>query len=86
MTRHEPIGDDEIFVGNTHKGQAQVDWLRARGVKSARLGNQALDIEGKRLPKDIYLPVIISRADRKIYNDVMNSQGFLDSCQRRINP
>ena len=78
---HEAIGQDEKFVGNTDKGRARVDWLHERGVRSARLGTIALDLDGKRLSGQ-YKPVIIARAHEGIYDSVMMRATFGDGYRR----
>ena len=73
----------EEFVGNTHKGESAVEFLHKKGITTARLGEQAYDIEGKKLPKEIYRPMMIGREHSGKYSDVMMSMTFGDGFRHR---
>lgn len=74
---------DEIFVGNTDKGDSRIAWLQKRGVASARLGDQACDIDGDPLPPERYRPVIINRRDVDAYDNAMMTETFGADWRRR---
>ena len=76
MVNHPEQSQSEEFIGNTHKGGAAVEFLHKHGITTARLGEQAYDIDGKKLPTEIYRPVIIGREHSKKYDDVMMSMTF----------
>jgi len=67
---------DEFCVGNTHRGEGAIEWLNQQGVMGVRLGEQAYDINGKPLPKDIYRPLIIENSDGAKYDRVMMEKTF----------
>ena len=69
------IKTNEIWVGNIERNGGRVKELQAAGVTSARLGDVALHIEGKKLPS-YYAPLIISRAQEMIYDDYMMRKTF----------
>jgi len=75
MSYHPEQGYDEIFVGNTHRGEEHIDFLRRNGVKSARLAGTAYDIYGRPLPETLR-PIIIRREDEPIYDELMMSLTF----------
>ncbi len=76
MAAPEGVKSTEIWVGNMprDKGFERIEILKKVGVTSARLGNVALDIEGKRLPS--YAPLIISKSQEMIYDDYMMRKTF----------
>lgn len=73
---------DEFCVGNTHRGEAAIAWLKERGVDGCRLGNQAYDLEGKPLPSDIYRPLIIKNTDAAKYDNTMMKATFGNGFRR----
>ena len=85
MLSHPEQASSEEFVGNTHKGESAVELLHKNGITTARLGEQAYDIEGKKLPKEIYRPIIIGREHSGKYSDFMMSTTFGDgfSCRAK---
>lgn len=68
----------EVFVGNTSsEGGAPVripEYLS--GLATARLGEQAYDIEGRRLSRDHYRPVFIGRSEVASYDRIMMGRTF----------
>jgi hypothetical protein len=48
MLNHPETRSNEEFIGNTHRGQAAIDFMHKNGITSARLGEQAYDIDGKK--------------------------------------
>jgi hypothetical protein len=83
MLNHPETRSNEEFIGNTHRGQATIDFMHKNGITSARLGEQAYDIDGKKLPKEIFRPIIIGREHSKKYDDVMMSITFGDGFHHR---
>lgn len=73
--RHEPCGANEIWLGNTDKGSAKIDALKAKGLRTVRLGSLAYDIEGAPLPP-IYQPLFISRVEQDAYDTIMMKAAF----------
>jgi len=82
MGYHPETSKDEEFIGNTHKGESAIALLHQQGVRTARLGRQAYDIDGKKLPTDIYQPVIINISESNRYSDVMMSLTFGEGFRR----
>ncbi len=77
MSHHEKTGDNQVFVGNTKDGDAGIEWLHSQGVASARLGDVAYDIDGRRIPNDLGCrPVFIESEDRANYHRVMMKKTF----------
>lgn len=60
---YDECGKDEIFVGNT---RADNDLSELPGVK-CRLGTQAYDINGRRLPTDYMLPLYVHKDSMRLY-------------------
>jgi hypothetical protein len=83
MLNHPEQSSSEEFVGNTHRGESAVEFLHKNGITTARLGEQAYDIDGKKLPKEIFRPIIIGREHSKKYDDVMMSIAFGDGFRHR---
>jgi len=76
MTRlHNEAGADEIFVGNCQRDGDTLVKLQMAGLKAARLGEVAYDIDGKPLPRE-YAPLLIKRSDADLYDDVMMTRTF----------
>lgn len=73
--RHEPCGANEIWVGNTDKGEARISLLRDQGLRTIRLGSLAYDIDDKPLPP-LYKPVFVARAEIEAYDRVMMQATF----------
>ena len=64
------MDDEQKFVGNSMRWEKRVAFLRARGV-DAHAGEQAYDINGKKLPTDLHRPIFIARSDEMKYDRVM---------------
>ncbi|MCA9307865.1 MAG: hypothetical protein KDA16_15160, partial [Phycisphaerales bacterium] len=60
--------DGEVFVGNTDTTRKNLDHLKS--LKTLRLGDDALDINGKKLPRQ-YRPIFISKAEEGAYDRIM---------------
>lgn len=67
---HEACGPQEVFLGNTGRHSGRFEELRRKGLKTIRMGNQALDIEGKKLP-NYYAPLFLSRSEENKYDAIM---------------
>ena len=74
--RHEKLQCGETCVGNTDKGEAKIAELKKAGIESARLGEQALDIDGKSISPEIWRPLIISNLDAQKYDHYMMTKTF----------
>lgn len=66
MSQCTGIREGEAFIGNTDEGIP--DYIKH--LPTARLGEVALDIEGKKLPPE-YKPIFMSRADAASYDRIM---------------
>lgn len=63
---------DEIFVGNADPKAWPKDYLRH--LKTLRLGDQAVDLAGKKLPTDYALPMLLCRSELPEYNRIMEQR------------
>lgn len=72
--RHEPYGVNEVWLGNTDKGTAKIEAMKAKGLRTIRLGTRAYNIDGKLLPP-FYRPVFIARAEEDAYSQIMHQMG-----------
>lgn len=72
---HAECKANEIFVGNTDRGVERIEFFKAKGLNSVRLGETAYDIEGKALPA-IYSPIFVSRSEADAHNNVMMTETF----------
>jgi len=59
-----------VFLGNT---KANAIPERLRGLKTIRLGTQAVDINGEVLDPKEYLPLYIDKSEEKAYDDIMRN-------------
>lgn len=74
---HEACGPHEIFVGNTRRDNSSLGYLIAGGMKTARLGLIAYDIDGKVLAQsEGYAPVFIHRAESDLHDEIMMKRTF----------
>ena len=68
----------EVFVGNTSSENGTPvcvpDYLT--GLTTVRLGEQAYDIEGKKLNRDHYRPIFIGRSEVPAYDRIMMTKTF----------
>lgn len=72
MTRHEPCGKDEIFVGNTDFTD-HLSAYREAGIPMIRLGQVAYDINGQVLPFT-YRPIFVHRSQYALYDEFKMAQ------------
>jgi hypothetical protein len=74
MSHYTGARADEVFVGNTETKNGVPGHLR--GLTTARLGEQALDIEGKKIPPEYMRPLFVGRAEADAYNRIMMRRTF----------
>jgi hypothetical protein len=74
MSKYAGAKPDEIFVGNTDAAKGIPEYLRE--LKTVRLGDQALDINGNKLSPAEYLPIFIGRSEQDAYNRIMMRKTF----------
>lgn len=65
---------NEVFVGNTETKHGVPDHLRC--LTTARLGDQAIDIEGKKIDPDYMRPLFVGRAEADVYDRIMMRRTF----------
>lgn len=65
---------NEIFVGNTKTKDGLPEYLI--GLQTVRLGEQALDIDGKEIAPSYMLPLFVSRTELVKYNQIMDKRTF----------
>lgn len=69
MSQYVGEKPNEIFCGNHPANEGIPVYLRS--LKTIRIGEQALDIHGKKLPKNYMLPIFICRSELSAYNTIM---------------
>lgn len=74
MSHYTGARADEVFVGNTATKNGVPEHLRE--LRTARLGEQALDIEGKKLSQDYMRPLFIGRSEADAYDRIMMKRTF----------
>ncbi|MFK5893782.1 MAG: hypothetical protein QM504_11230 [Pseudomonadota bacterium] len=67
--KHEKIGTNEVFVGNTDHVSSIP--LHLKSLKTIRFGKQALDINGETISLDHMLPLIIEKSEMNKYDAIM---------------
>lgn len=72
--RYSPdeIREGEIFVGNV-RCDPYVPKPYLQTLKTIRLGNQAHDVTGLKLPLDMYKPMFIDKSEFDLYNKIMDN-------------
>lgn len=70
MSTHPEASEHEFFAGNTRTTEWPKSYLA--GLSTARLGDTAYDIHGKRLGAE-YRPIIVGRSEANEYNVAMTS-------------
>ena len=77
MAHHEPCGPHEIFVGNTLRDGESCRILVSKGMRTARLGKTAYDIDGKPLREcEGYAPLFIHRSESDLHDSIMMERTF----------
>lgn len=74
MSHYAGKRDNEIFVGNVDASTGIPPHLS--GLKTARLGEQALDIYGAKLDPSDMLPLFIGRSEGNAYHRIMMKRTF----------
>lgn len=74
MSHYTGARPDEVFVGNTETKNGVPEYLR--GMTTARLGDQALDIEGKKIEPEYMRPLFVGRAEADAYDRIMMRRTF----------
>lgn len=65
---------DEVFVGNMRTKDGVPEYLG--GMRTARLGEQALDIEGKKIDLAYMRPLFIGKSEVDAYHRIMMKRTF----------
>jgi hypothetical protein len=65
---------DEVFVGNVPAKTGVPEYLTS--LRTARLGEKALDIEGRPLSPEHMLPLFIGRTEADAYDRIMMKRTF----------
>lgn len=66
--------EDEIFVGNVPTAEGIRPYLQ--GLRTARIGEQALDIDGNKLDPNYMRPLFIGRSEADAYDEIMMRRTF----------
>lgn len=74
MSHYTGSRADEVFVGNTRTKDGIPEHLR--GLRTARLGEQALDIEGKKIDPAHMRPLFVGRSESGEYDRIMMRRTF----------
>lgn len=74
MSHYQGKREGEIFVGNVKTVRGIPAYLS--DLKTARLGEQALDIDGGKLDTGYMLPLFINQNEQNIYNRIMIRHTF----------
>lgn len=74
MSHYTGARPDEVFVGNTQTKDGVPEYLRS--LTTVRLGDQALDIEGKKIEPEYMRPLFVGRAEADAYDRIMMRRTF----------
>lgn len=66
--------EDEIFVGNVPTEEGLQPHLQ--GLRTARIGELALDIDGNKLDPNYMRPLFIGRSEADAYDEIMMRRTF----------
>ena len=69
MAKYQGKKESEFFAGNTYTENGIPEHVK--GLKTARLGAQALDIEGHTINPDLMRPLFIDNSEAKAYDRIM---------------
>lgn len=75
MSKYIGAHPDEIFLGNVDVSKKKGIPDHLSSLKTVRLGEQALDVDGKAIGHD-YLPMFIKRSEADLYNRIMMKLTF----------
>lgn len=67
------LRENEVFIGNTRDIDAFPPEHQKR-LRTIRLGKQAYDIYGNKLPQDYCRPVFIDKSEYGLYNQIMTEE------------
>lgn len=74
MSHYTGARADEVFVGNTETKNGVPAHLL--GLTTVRLGDQALDIEGKKIDPEYMRPLFVGRTEADPYDRIMMRRTF----------
>jgi hypothetical protein len=74
MSHYTGLQSNEIFVGNTLTEDGVPEHLR--GLTTARLGEQALDIDGNKISPEHMRPLFIGRNEAETFHRIMMRRTF----------
>lgn len=74
MSRYIGARADEVFVGNVRTRDGIPEYLS--GLLTVRMGDQALDIEGKKIDPAYMLPMFVGRGEAAEYDRIMMRRTF----------
>lgn len=74
MKTNEELKDGEIFLGNTSVQNLAKKMQLYTSLKTVRVGKQAYDIDGKKLPQDYMLPLFLNEKERTQYDRIKEKQ------------
>ena len=74
MSHYKGAQAGEVFVGNTETKNGVPEHLRE--LTTVRLGDQALDIEGKNIDPEYMRPLFVGRAEADAYDRIMMRRTF----------
>jgi hypothetical protein len=74
MSYYTGAKPDEVFVGNTRTNDGVPEYLR--DLRTARLGEQALDLEGNKIDPAHMRPLFIGRSEADAYHRIMMQRTF----------
>ena len=66
--RHKEQLNDEVFVGNI---RVDSDLLSHLNGVAYRIGEQAFDLDGNKLPRDYMRPLFVKKSDYATYDHIM---------------
>ena len=72
--KYEGAQDGEVFVGNTPTAGGIPDYLSS--LKTVRLGDQALDIDGNKIDPAQWRPLFVGSGEAKDYDRIMMKKTF----------
>lgn len=73
---HKECRPSEIWVGNTLRNGDVISRLAAHGLRTARLGEVAYDIDGEPIATDYMAPLLIGRSEEAAYDNYMMKRTF----------
>lgn len=74
MSKYIGALENEVFIGNDDSEAGVPDYLVPAGLKTLRIGDKALDLDGNELPG--FRPIFIDRGELAAYNRYMHQRAF----------